>query len=98
MEIVVPVHDEAAGLGASVRRLHEYLGERFPLPWLVTIADNASADQTWGISCRLAHELNGLRSSPNGHKRDSTPTPVSFRGSNRVYIPRPRPLGGQYQR
>ena len=33
---------------------------RFPLPWIVTIADNASTDRTWGIACRLAAELDGV--------------------------------------
>ena len=61
VEIVIPVYNEEAGLEASVRRLHGYLSERFPLTWLITIADNASTDQTWGIACRLADELDGVR-------------------------------------
>ena len=42
VEIVIPVYNEEADLEASVRRLHHYLTERFPLSWVVTIADNAS--------------------------------------------------------
>ena len=61
VEIVIPVHNEEAGLELSIRRLHSYLEERFPLSWLVTIADNASTDHTWGRACRLAHELDGVR-------------------------------------
>ena len=61
VDIVVPVHDEEAGLEASVRRLHGYLTERFPLDWVITVADNASTDRTWGIACRLAAELPGVR-------------------------------------
>jgi putative flippase GtrA len=61
VEIVIPVYNEQAGLGASIRRLHEYLEARFPLSWLVTIADNASTDHTWGIACRLSNELRGVR-------------------------------------
>jgi putative flippase GtrA len=61
VDIVVPVHNEAEGLEPSVRRLHAYLTERFPLDWVVTIADNASTDRTWGIACRLAAELPGVR-------------------------------------
>jgi putative flippase GtrA len=60
-EIVVPVYNEQNDLEPSVRRLHHYLTERFPLRWQVTIADNASQDQTWGIACRLATELDGVR-------------------------------------
>jgi putative flippase GtrA len=61
VEIVVPVYNEETGLETSIRRLHEYLTERFPLTWLVTIADNASTDRTWGIACRLAEELDGVQ-------------------------------------
>ena len=61
VEIVVPVHNEQQDLEPSIRRLHHYLTERFPLRWQVTIADNASHDQTWGIACRLATELDGVR-------------------------------------
>ena len=61
VEIVIPVYNEEAGLEESVRRLHRYLTSRFPLTWIVTIADNASRDRTWGIACRLAGELTGVR-------------------------------------
>jgi putative flippase GtrA len=61
IDIAIPVYDEEAGLEASVRRLHSYLGSRFPLTWTITIADNASQDQTWGIACRLANQLEGVR-------------------------------------
>jgi putative flippase GtrA len=61
VEIVIPVYNEEVGLEASIHRLHRYLSERFPLTWVVTIADNASRDQTWGIACRLAGELSGVR-------------------------------------
>jgi putative flippase GtrA len=61
VDVVVPVHNEEAVLERSVRRLQAYLAERFPLDWVVTIADNASTDRTWGIACRLAAELPGVR-------------------------------------
>ena len=61
VEIVVPVHNEEAGLEASIRRLHAYLTDEFPLPWLITVADNASTDRTWPIACRLAYELDGVQ-------------------------------------
>jgi putative flippase GtrA len=61
VEIVVPVYDEEGGLEASVRRLHSYLTDRFPLRWVITIADNASRDRTWGVACRLADELEGVQ-------------------------------------
>jgi putative flippase GtrA len=61
VEIVIPVYNEEAALEESILRLHRYLSERFPLSWVVTIADNASRDHTWGIACRLAGELSGVR-------------------------------------
>jgi len=61
VEIVIPVHNEEAALERSIRRLHSYLSARFPLSWLVTIADNASTDRTWGRACRLAQELGNVR-------------------------------------
>jgi len=61
VEIVIPVYNEEAGLETSIRRLHGYLSERFPLTWVITIADNASRDRTWGTACRVASELPGVR-------------------------------------
>lgn len=57
VEIVVPVHNEQDDLEASVRRLHEFLHDRFPFTALITIADNASTDGTWPIALRLSQEL-----------------------------------------
>src|SRR5438552_18282854 len=62
VDIVVPVYNEATSLEPSIRRLHDYLMTRFPLPWTVTIADNASTDDTWAISRRLTDELTGVQS------------------------------------
>jgi putative flippase GtrA len=60
VDIVVPVYNEQLALEASIRRLHAYLMTQFPLPWSVTIADNASTDDTWTISRRLTDELEGV--------------------------------------
>lgn len=61
VDVVVPTHDEEAKLEVSVRRLHMYLGDRFPLPWRITIADNGSTDRTPEIARRLAATLPGVR-------------------------------------
>jgi putative flippase GtrA len=61
VEVVIPVYNEEADLESSVLRLHRYLSERFPFTWVITIADNASTDHTWGIACRLAGQLEGVR-------------------------------------
>jgi glycosyltransferase involved in cell wall biosynthesis len=61
VEIVIPVYNEETDLESSVLRLHEYLSRRFPFSWMITIADNASIDRTWGIACRLAGQLDGVQ-------------------------------------
>jgi putative flippase GtrA len=61
VEIVIPVHNEQDDLAASIYRLAAYLDERFPLSWLITIADNASTDHTWAIAGRLAVDVEGVR-------------------------------------
>jgi putative flippase GtrA len=60
VDIVVPVFNEQATLEASVRRLHGFLSEQFPLTWRITIADNASVDDTWSIARRLQATLPGV--------------------------------------
>jgi glycosyltransferase involved in cell wall biosynthesis len=57
VEIVVPVYNEEADLASSVVRLHEFLRRDFPFSAVITIADNASTDGTWGIARTLADEL-----------------------------------------
>ncbi|HVQ95885.1 MAG TPA: bifunctional glycosyltransferase family 2/GtrA family protein [Mycobacteriales bacterium] len=60
VEIVIPVYNEEQDLAPSVRRLHQYLGERFPFSYRLTIADNASTDRTREIAEALAAELPGV--------------------------------------
>jgi glycosyltransferase involved in cell wall biosynthesis len=62
VEIVVPVYNEEAQLAQSVRRLHRFLTDGFPLSWSIVIADNASTDATPGIARGLAAELPHVRS------------------------------------
>jgi putative flippase GtrA len=57
LDIVVPVFNEQVDLEPSVRRLHAHLADRFPYPFRITIADNASTDRTPLIAARLAAEL-----------------------------------------
>lgn len=61
VEVVVPVHNEQVDLEPNIRRLHAYLETTFPLPARITIADNASTDDTAAIAVRLAGELPGVR-------------------------------------
>ncbi|MCW2496141.1 bifunctional glycosyltransferase family 2/GtrA family protein [Jatrophihabitans sp.] len=61
VEIVVPVFNEETDLEPSVRRLNQFLDERFPFTAVITIADNASTDSTWQHAVTLAAELPRVR-------------------------------------
>ncbi|MBN9389998.1 MAG: glycosyltransferase family 2 protein [Chloroflexi bacterium] len=53
VDIVIPVYNEEAQLAQSVIALRQYLARNFPYTWRITIADNASQDQTWPIAQQL---------------------------------------------
>ncbi|GLP74260.1 sugar translocase [Mycobacterium antarcticum] len=61
LDVVIPVYNEQAALAASVRRLHRYLRDSFPYSVRITIADNASIDETPRIAAELADELDDVR-------------------------------------
>jgi glycosyltransferase involved in cell wall biosynthesis len=61
VEIVIPVYNEESDLERSVRRLRAYLDARFPFHTTVTVADNASTDDTEKIGRRLAATVPGIR-------------------------------------
>src|ERR1700692_569944 len=60
VEIVIPVYNEADQLEASITALHSFLHSSFPLVSTITIADNASTDDTWRIATELADTLDGV--------------------------------------
>ena len=61
LDVVVPVYNEEAALADSIHRLHRHLSENFPYPVRITIADNASVDDTPVIAAGLAAELSDVR-------------------------------------
>src|SRR4051812_1126886 len=61
LDVVVPVHNEEAGLERSVRRLHTHLVETFPYPFRITIADNGSTDATLLVAETLQAALPDLQ-------------------------------------
>ena len=61
LDIVVPVYNEQSVLADSVHRLHRHLRESFPFSARITIADNASIDDTAQIATELAAELSDVR-------------------------------------
>ncbi|WP_320671396.1 dolichyl-phosphate beta-glucosyltransferase [Patulibacter defluvii] len=60
VEVVVPVHNEQRALPASIRRLHDHLTAALPFRWRITIADNASTDETARVARALADDLPGV--------------------------------------
>jgi putative flippase GtrA len=60
LDVVVPVHNEEAGLESCLRRLHEYLTAAFPYSFRITVAENASTDGTVEVGRRVAAELPGI--------------------------------------
>jgi glycosyltransferase involved in cell wall biosynthesis len=61
VDVVIPVFNEAKDLAASVSALHTHLSTQFPFTWRITIADNASVDDTWSIAVSLAETLSHVR-------------------------------------
>ncbi|WP_223167838.1 glycosyltransferase [Nonomuraea sp. SYSU D8015] len=61
VEVVVPVYNELRVLAESIHRLHSYLVRTFPYGFRVTIADNASTDDTWRIATELERDLPHVR-------------------------------------
>lgn len=59
VDIVIPVYNEEAQLEQSVLTLRQYLQQKFPYSWQITIVDNASKDQTWQIAQRLEQSYAG---------------------------------------
>jgi glycosyltransferase involved in cell wall biosynthesis len=59
VEVVVPVYNEERVLADNVLRLHRFLSSELPYSWRLTIADNASTDDTQFIAAKLASELPG---------------------------------------
>ena len=57
VEIVIPVRNEEHDLASSVRRLHAFLRDQFPISTRITIADNGSTDGTWAQALALQAEL-----------------------------------------
>jgi putative flippase GtrA len=61
LDVVVPVYNEQSALADSIHRLHRHLRENFPFQARITIADNASVDDTPRIAAELAAELADVR-------------------------------------
>ncbi len=61
LDVVVPVYNEQADLERSVLRLHAHLRATFPYPFRITVADNASTDDTLVIAETLQAAIPEVR-------------------------------------
>src|SRR5436190_24174540 len=61
VDIVIPVYNEEHVVEASVRTLHDHLVSEFPLAATITVADNASTDDTLSVAEKLAGDLDDVR-------------------------------------
>ena len=61
LDVIVPVYNEQRVLADTIHRLHRYLSDNFPYSFQITIADNASVDDTPRIASALAAELEEVR-------------------------------------
>lgn len=55
VDVIVPVYNEQADLVGSITRLEGFLSTSFPYQYRITIADNASTDDTWPLAQDLSH-------------------------------------------
>lgn len=61
VDIAIPVRNEERALPGCVAVLHDYLTERMPFDWSITIVDNASTDSTRIVAKRLAKQWSRVR-------------------------------------
>ena len=61
LDVVIPVYNEQNDLEPCVRQLHAHLSRTFPYPFRITIADNASTDDTFPLAETLQASLAEVR-------------------------------------
>ena len=60
LDVVIPVHNEEAALVRAVETVHRHLCQ-LPFTFRITIADNASTDDTPDLACLLSARLDHVR-------------------------------------
>lgn len=59
LNILLPVYNEERRLDYGVRETNRYLSEETEIPYILTIVDNGSTDQTESLAHMLCEELSG---------------------------------------
>ena len=60
VDVVIPVYNEEDALPVSIPRLCDFLRDNLSNPWRVTIADNASIDETRAVSEEMSRGIEGV--------------------------------------
>lgn len=61
VEIVIPIYNEEEELSGNIQKLHSFLSKNLKsYRWHITIADNASTDQSLSIARKLSRQLDGV--------------------------------------
>ena len=61
LDVTIPVYNEEVDLQPAVERLHAHLSVHFPYPFVITVADNASTDDTPAVAAALAERFAEVR-------------------------------------
>jgi putative flippase GtrA len=72
LDVTIPVYNEEVDLAPAVERLHQHLSRFFPYRFTITIADNASTDNTPSVAAGLARrwpEVRHVRLEQKGRGR-----------------------------
>ncbi|MFN3975090.1 MAG: dolichyl-phosphate beta-glucosyltransferase [Dehalococcoidia bacterium] len=56
VEVVIPVYNEERDLPRCISTLRAFLGQGFPYPWRILVADNGSTDSTLEVAQELARQ------------------------------------------
>lgn len=85
LDVVVPVHNEQAGLERSLRRLHAHLANSFPYSFRITVAENAGTDRSQrpGVAVTSAAQCRSRRGRTQMDGGSPARTAVSASGASR---------------
>ncbi len=61
VDIVVPVHNDAHVIPASIAKLSDFLAAHFPYSYVITIVENGSSDNSWEVTQSMVKKYPKVR-------------------------------------